>query len=313
MNNITIESSTIGLDAITPDKINPAVNLSLMKIGDFHAFETTKGEGIKIAIIDTGCNVNHEFLSGKIASVRNFTTDDGGAIGNVTDYNGQGTAVAGIISSTSPDHPGVAPGAQIHILKAYGQNGGTDTMINNAIIHAINLNVDIIVTALSINGFTQDMFNNTDSAVRQNTTVIASGYTQGDANDSTDEIRYPSYFDHVIQVGASNASNVIAAFSPSNNQMDIVANGDNVTTLHYTGQLATLLGTSASAATIAGACALIKKHVQGLYGRNITHNELLAHLYKRTIDLNVSVKSQGAGMLYMTGDKILYNRELILR
>ena len=45
-----------------------------------------KGEGIVIAIIDTGCDINHEALQGKIIHTRNFTNDDGGNKDIVTDY-----------------------------------------------------------------------------------------------------------------------------------------------------------------------------------------------------------------------------------
>ena len=43
------------------------------------------GEGIKVAIIDTGCDVEHPNLKDRIINVRNFTTDDKGSINNVTD------------------------------------------------------------------------------------------------------------------------------------------------------------------------------------------------------------------------------------
>ena len=44
------------------------------------------GEGLKVAIIDTGCDISHPDLKDRIIDVRNFTDDDKGAINNVTDY-----------------------------------------------------------------------------------------------------------------------------------------------------------------------------------------------------------------------------------
>ena len=38
--------------------------------------EAQKGAGVRIAVIDSGCDINHESLKNNIAGVRNFTDED---------------------------------------------------------------------------------------------------------------------------------------------------------------------------------------------------------------------------------------------
>ena len=37
---------------------------------------SNKGEGIRVAVIDSGCDIEHESLKSNIAGVRNFTDED---------------------------------------------------------------------------------------------------------------------------------------------------------------------------------------------------------------------------------------------
>ncbi|MEF9952582.1 MAG: S8 family serine peptidase [Clostridium sp.] len=302
MDNINVSLSNVSITQGNPDGIIPQADLSIMKISDFHTLETTKGGGIKIAILDTGCLVTHSALSGKIAGVKNFTPDDGGVVSTVTDYNGQGTLDTGIISATNALYPGAAEGAQVYILKVYGQGGGNVGMINNAIIHAINLNVDAIVINVSIGSINEELRALTESAVKQGIAVISGGANSGDGNAATDEISYPACFSHVIGVGSSHESRYVLSSSGTNNQVDIVAYGNLVLSSYTDGSFGTITGTAASASYIGAAYALMKKYLQTKLGRTVSYNEVYAHLMKRTLDLNENIKKQGNGMLYMTGD-----------
>ena len=78
------------------------------------------GEGIVIAIIDTGCDINHPDLHDRIVGVKNFTDDDNGQSDIVIDYVGHGTHVAGIIAANKNGTGivGVAPKAKLLIIKA---------------------------------------------------------------------------------------------------------------------------------------------------------------------------------------------------
>lgn len=81
------------------------------------------GAGLCAAVLDTGLNLQHVDFAGRVAATRNFTPDNGGPNDNVTDGNGHGTNVAGIVLAKG-DHTGMAPGAKVAPLKVLQNNGG---------------------------------------------------------------------------------------------------------------------------------------------------------------------------------------------
>jgi len=90
--------------------------------------EGIKGQGIKIAILDSGIGAMYQtdeiLRSMNIVEVIDFTKDSGGEVDEepmveAIDKNGHGTFVAGIIGSQNPDCPGMAPDAEIYILKLF--------------------------------------------------------------------------------------------------------------------------------------------------------------------------------------------------
>lgn len=61
--------------------------------------KSKKGEGVVIAIIDTGCQRDHPELKDRIIGGRNFTTDFKGDPDNFEDNNGHGTHVAYLLAT----------------------------------------------------------------------------------------------------------------------------------------------------------------------------------------------------------------------
>ena len=85
------------------------------KITEMHS--TAIGRGVKVAIIDTGADIDHPDLKGQINTVRNFVDD------NQQQFRADihGTAIAGIIAAKAGNALGIvglAPGADISVLKA---------------------------------------------------------------------------------------------------------------------------------------------------------------------------------------------------
>ena len=159
------------------------------------------GEGIKVAVIDTGCDISHPDLKDRIIDVRNFTDDDKGAINNVTDYATHGTATASIIAS-SGKIIGVAPKCNLLILKALTRTGGKISWVTEAIKYATQQNVDIINMSLGCPKPNAEMYEAIKRAIDRNIIVVAACGNNGDNNPNTNELNYPASFNECVSVGS---------------------------------------------------------------------------------------------------------------
>jgi len=87
------------------------------------------GSGMSVAVIDGGVNYNHEALGAgfgaghKVVAGYDFAEGDGDPFATSMDH---GTAIAGLIASDDPAHPGIAPGADIVALRVFDDNNKGD-------------------------------------------------------------------------------------------------------------------------------------------------------------------------------------------
>lgn len=259
------------------------------------------GQGITVAIIDTGCDINHSMLKENIAHTRNFTKDDNSNKSIVTDYVGHGTHVSGIILS-------VAPSSNLMILKALNRYGEGDyPWITNAINYAINQKVDII--SMSLGGYTDDenLHKAIKKAINNNILVVCAAGNDGDNSSKTDEYSYPASYSEVISVGAVDSNAKPAYFSNSNNLLDIMAPGVGILSTYKDNSYAILDGTSMAAPHVSGALALIKDYSIKEFKRELSEAEIYAQLIKYTVDLNYDKNIQGNGLVFLESPKISKN------
>ena len=235
------------------------------------------GEGVTIAVIDTGVDKNHPNLKDRIIDCRNFTDENNGRVDLVDDYVGHGTHTAGIIGASDIGDNGiigVAPKCNLMILKALGKRGGKIEWIVNAINYAVEKKVDIINMSL---GCTCD----DDSLKRAVKKAIDKGISC------------------VVAVGNNGDNNA----------------NRGVLSCYPGGLYQELKGTSMSAPFVSGALALLKNWFKMEFKRECSEAELYAQLIKRTMDLNLDKNIQGNGILYLPlediTDKLVFNEELI--
>lgn len=273
-----------------------------------HVWDTTKGAGITIAILDTGCDTDHPDLQGRITKGRNFTDDDQSNPERYEDYNGHGTHVAGTIAAIQNNTGvvGVAPEVNLLIGKVLNKDGsGQINWIIEGILYAIEQKVDIISMSLGGPDDVPELHEAIQKAVNSNILVICAAGNEGDNNSNTDEYGYPGYYNEVISVGAINLNRQSSEFSNSNNEVDLVAPGENILSTYLDGKYATLSGTSMATPHVSGAMALIKVIANQSFERELTEPELYAQLIKRTIPLGDSPRLEGNGMVYLTAQEEL--------
>lgn len=260
--------------------------------------KSSGGEGITVAIIDTGCDINHVVLKDKIIHTRNFTKDDESNKLLVNDYIGHGTHVAGIVHS-------VAPACNLMILKALDRHGeGEYKWTINAINYAISQKVDII--SMSLGGYLDDenLHKAVKKAVSNNILVVCAAGNDGDNNSITNEFSYPASYSEVISVGAVDEKAKPAYFSNSNNLIDVMAPGVGILSTFKNNSYAILDGTSMAAPHVSGSLALIKNYSNKEFKRVLSESEIYAQLIKFTLDLNYDKNMQGNGLVFLETPKM---------
>lgn len=241
------------------------------------------GKGVKIGIIDSGCDLDHPDL--KITSFKNFTESN-----SAEDTSGHGTHVAGIIAAQGNVYGvlGVAPDAEIHIYKALDGNSGSIKGIIDALKTAIDDKMDIINMSLGTPSQVSGLEKLCKKAQQQGIiVVVASG------NSGLQENYFPAAYDSCISVGATDENMKVAYFTTYGQELDIVAPGAEILSTYLDGSYAVLSGTSMAAPFVSGCIALMKQS-----GIEVTYNSII----KSVIDIerpNFDIKS-GYGIISPT-------------
>ncbi|MFS0576606.1 S8 family peptidase [Sporosarcina sp. 179-K 3D1 HS] len=238
-------------------------------------------QDIVVAVIDTGVDLTHEDLKSRIApGGYNFYSNTT----NVTDEKGHGTMVAGVIAAQLNNRKGIAGAAgpyQVSILplKIFNQDSASLSDLIRAIDYAVSQDVDIINLSLGGNQFSRLENEAIQRAVDAGITVIAAA-----GNDALvgNPVMYPAAYDHVISVGAINSSNVKANFSTYNQQVDLVAPGQQILSTFPNQTYRYMDGTSFAAPIVSGTVAMMK----GLYPDLSTH-EIEQLLRRSATDLGM--------------------------
>jgi thermitase len=128
---------------------------SLAKIGAAEAWSHSTGQGVRVGIVDTGVDLTHEDLAGRVVestSCVGAAGDPAKCNGTAQDDQGHGTHVAGIIAANKDNGigiAGVAPDAQLVVAKALNAAGaGTEEDINAGIKWVVDHGAKVVNLSL---------------------------------------------------------------------------------------------------------------------------------------------------------------------
>ncbi len=250
-------------------------------------WNTTRGEGTVVAIIDTGVDYHHPDLAPNIIDGRSFVSSEK----DYMDYNGHGTHVAGTIAANGKIL-GVAPLARILVVKVLNKKGqGTYSDITQGISWArqwVGKNgerVNVINMSLGGSLPNKTMHRELIRAVQEGITVVCAAGNFGDGKAGTPEISYPAYYPECLAVGAVELNTRVASFSNSNDQIDVVAPGVKTYSTYLENKYVELSGTSMATPHIAGALALIYSRYYRRFKKHPTPEYIKDYLHYQAIDL----------------------------
>lgn len=307
------------LSPLTPEgELLQELSWNVARVTDNRAsLDISQGTGVRIGLIDSGVDVVHPELVDNIdlTYARSYVTDEGG----VTDTQGHGTMVAGIIAQT-------APLAKITPYRVLGSSSGDSLWTIEAIVQSANDQQDVVnlslgtykceneaSEALTVQAFQRAV----DYANQSGTTLVASAGNQGrdlDAYYETEGIRHlPGSVSGVLAITSSTRAQQFASYSNFGSHVSFGAPGGDyydldgnlnldewIYGLHPTTMdngLGVLgvpqgynfsVGTSLSAPLATGVIAQITAHYERMTGITPSKDEVLSLLQAGAVDLSTA-------------------------
>lgn len=248
------------------------IDWGVSRIGADKIWETTTGVGVTVAVIDTGVEMTHPDLQGKVTKGYDFVNDKE----SPEDDNGHGTHVAGIVAASRNDvgTVGVSHGTSIMPVKVLNSAGsGYISDVAKGIYWATDNGAQVINLSLGAPVDTDVLRRAVNYAANKGVLMVAAA-----GNDYGAPCQYPAAYDNVICVVATDSSNRLASFS--NVGGELAAPGVSNYSTFLGGSYRYLSGTSMAAPHVAGSLAILR----GIC-TDCNSSELIATLRDTAIDL----------------------------
>ncbi|MGW7726383.1 type VII secretion-associated serine protease mycosin [Streptomyces canus] len=236
------------------------------------AWQTTKGAGVTVAVLDTGVENDHPDLVGNVLTGKDMIGF--GAVRGQRPWARHGTAMAGIIAGhghgvgNGDGVMGIAPEARILPVRVILEDGDParsrarntrGNALAEGIRWAADHGADVINLSLGDDSASAHPEAGEDDAVqyalKKGAVVVASA---GNGGEKGDHISYPAAYPGVIAATAVDKFGTRASFSTRRWYATVAAPGDDVVIADPDHKYYEGWGTSAASAFVSGAVALVK-------------------------------------------------------
>ena len=257
------------------------------------AWNLTHGSSsVKVAIIDTGIDQDHQDLASKIILQRNCTTSP-----TTDDKYGHGTHVAGIVGAVTNNNLGVAGvGYDVSLInaKALADNGGGYySWLADCIKWSADNGAKVINMSLGGSSSSRTLQNAVNYAKNKGVVLACAAGNSGNRSRN-----YPAYYSDCIAVAATDSNDVKASYSTYDYRwVDVAAPGSNIysTMPNHTNTIGLLDYGSLSGTSMA------TPHVAGLAGLLFSINPNYSYLQVRGYIENNADKIGGTGSYWRWG------------
>lgn len=185
------------------------------------AWGVATGNGIKVAVLDSGVDLNHEDLSSKVVARANFS-----GAASADDNYGHGTHVAGIVAAVhnSDGVAGVCPGCTVLAGKILNDSGvGSSSGLANGINWAVSNGAKVINMSVGVRA-SRTLETAVNNAWNKGVVLVAAA-----GNGGSQTKIYPAGYPNVIAVAATDNKDAKASFSTYGaSWVDVTAPGVNV-------------------------------------------------------------------------------------
>lgn len=221
------------------------------------AWQHSQGEGVVIAVLDTGCDLDHPDLVHNLLPGFNFCNPGKPP----QDGNGHGTHVIGTLVAENNDIGvvGVCPQAKVRPVKVLDDKGSGDMRnVAAGIRWAVEQKVDLISMSLGAPVKIQEVRKALQMAAAAGIVTFAAAGNAG----NTKEVFYPANYPETIAIGAIDENFNRASFSNTGMNLDFMAPGVDIFSTVPDNWYATLSGTSMAQPFACGVGALLLSYVK---------------------------------------------------
>lgn len=246
---------------VEPDYVVTALGPTMpWNIHQIHAdtvqANNTTGQGVRVAVIDTGIDYTHPDLAGVYAGGFNILANSTDPM----DDNGHGTHCAGILAATGSSNGiyGTAPNVLLYGVKVLsGKGSGYVSDVIAGIFWAKNNSMQVASLSLGMSDDSQALHDAINEATTGGVLIVAAAGNSGVASGSGDTMGYPAKYDGVLSVAAVNKYNHRASWSSTGSNLGVSAPGVNIRSTVPGADYKTYSGTSMAAPHVAGVAALV--------------------------------------------------------
>jgi subtilisin family serine protease len=242
------------------------------------AWSVTEGQGVTVAVIDSGVNPDVSDLAGSVITGPNFTGVD--TPESNPDWGVHGTWMASLIAGHGHDGGGsgiigVAPKSRVLSIRVITDSTDPNfsryqrepqariqSELARAIQYAISHGAQVISMSLGYGLPSLPVRHALQDALNRGVVIVASSGNSGDAATARGSAHapysFPANYPGVLGVAAVGANGGAASFSSDNISVQVAAPGVEVPAQGRDGQYWLVSGTSPACALTAGVAALIK-------------------------------------------------------